>query len=371
MLTVRSMAGLREALGRARPGTTILLEDGVYPLDRMVDLGVPDLVLRGKGGDRSRATLRGRGMDERQVGVAISVSAPRVTLADLTVGAVGLHGIQVRGETGADRMVLHNVRVVDAGQQLLKGSCGEDGRGPLEGLVACSAFEYSDHAPSNYTNGVDVLGGRGWVVRDSLFRRIRGPREEGWASGPSVLFWKGSSGTTVERNIAIDCFRGFALGLTGGPDGPGPFDHRGGVIRNNVVCNLNPWADEGIEANGCPGVRIEHNTVLVEGKMPWSISVRFPASTGLVRNNLTNRPIVARDGGRLAVEANVTDARRDWFVDPDRGNLRLARDGLPAIDVGVPIPEGPRDLDLGPRALGKAPDAGAFEFVATREHQDD
>jgi hypothetical protein len=128
-VTVHSLPELRDAVQRARPGTTIRLADGVYRLDRMLDLPVPDLVLRGRSGDRSRVAIVGRGLDEHEVGVALSVSAPRVTLADLTVGSVGLHAVQVRGEKHADRLTLHNVRVLDAGQQLLKGSMGQDNRG--------------------------------------------------------------------------------------------------------------------------------------------------------------------------------------------------------------------------------------------------
>jgi hypothetical protein len=287
-------------------------------------------------------------MAEHKVGVAISISAPRVILADLTVGFVGFHGIQVRGERRAHRVAIHNVRVIDTGQQLLKGSLGPGGTAADEGLVACCSFEYSDHAPSNYTNGVDVLGGKGWMVRGNRFLRIRGPREQNWQAGPAVLFWVGAEETTVEGNLVIDCSRGIALGLGPGPERPageaaGQFDHRGGLIRRNVVCNLNPWADEGIEANGAPGVRIENNTVLIEGQLPWSISIRFPRTNGIAHNNLTNRPIQLRDGSTAELVGNVTDARRDWFVDPTKGNLRL-RQGT----------------DRGSRLSGGAPDAGAF-----------
>src|SRR5207237_343520 len=106
-------------------------------------------------------------ISEKEVGVAISVSATDVTIADLTAGEVGFHGIQVRGERGASRVAIHNVRLVDTGQQLLKGSTAG---GPLhadDGLVSCSLFEYSDHAPSDYTNGIDVLAGRNWTVRNN------------------------------------------------------------------------------------------------------------------------------------------------------------------------------------------------------------
>ena len=81
-----------------------------------------------------------------------------------------------------------------------------------------------------------------------------------------------------------------------------------------------------------------------------------------MRNNLTNHRIVLRDGAKAELAGNVVNARRDWFVDPARGDLRLARRGLPAIDAGIPgPPAGPAEGGTPPFA-GKAPDAGAYEF---------
>lgn len=364
--TVRQPHELLEAVGSARPGTTILLEDGEYRLPRTVEIASPDVVLRGKSGDPSRVRLVGAGMDERQVGVALAVSAPRVAIADLTVGLVGYHGVQVRGESGASDFVVHRVRIVDTGQQLLKVSAGEGGGHADRGLVACSELAYSDAAPGDYTNGVDVLGGRGWIVRDSRFLRIRGPAAGGWKSGPALLFWKNARDSVVERNIVLDSYRGIALGL--GPpqgayarDGEAVYDHQGGLIRNNVVWNLHPWADEGIEVNAAKGVRVEHNTVLHEGPLPWSISIRFPASWASVHNNLTNRRILLRDGGRAQQEGNVSGASASWFADAARGDLHLAAPGHPAVDAGVPLADAAPDFERRPRPRGRAPDAGAFE----------
>ena len=112
-------------------------------------------------------------------------------------------------------------------------------------------------------------------------------------------------------------------------DGSGQPDHEGGIIRRNAVCNLNPWADEGIEVNASPGARVEHNTVLVEGKVPWSISIRFPTASARVWNNLSNRQIILRDGAKADLKANVGNAQRNWFIDAKRGDLRLARPDLP------------------------------------------
>lgn len=363
---VRSINELRRELGRCKPGTTILLEDGEYRLEgNQLDISVPRVVLRAGSRDRSRVVIRGAGMDERMA--AISVSSPGVAIADLTVTQVGFHGIQVRGERGASDVVIHNVVIRDVGQQLIKGSSAVGGQPCRNGVVACSLLEYSDHAPSDYTNAVDVLNGDGWVVRDNTIRRIRGPASGGYLAGPAILFWRDSRNTVVERNWLVDCYRGIALGLAPeANDGSGRRDHEGGLIRRNVVCNLNRWADEAIEVNGSPGARVEHNTVLVEGKVPWSISIRFPMATALVQNNLSNHQVVLRDGARADLKGNVVDAREDWFVEPRRGDLRLVRKGLPAIDAGVPSSQEP-GTRTGDRSYdGQAPDAGAFEFRGAR-----
>ena len=202
------------------------------------------------------------------VGVAISVSAANVTVADLTIRDVGNHAIQVRGERGASGFTLHNARVIDTGEQLVKVSVSNNGLYADNGLIACSDFSYTVSAPSDYTNGIDVLAGKGWVIRDNRFSRIRGPEAQGWRSGPTILVWKGSEDTVVERNLIIDSFRGIALGLGPWPvkpvrNGNHDYDHLGGLIRQNVVVNLNSWSDEAIEANAAQNVRIEHNTVLV------------------------------------------------------------------------------------------------------------
>jgi len=360
------MSELRRAIGSAKPGTTVLLEDGDYRLDgNQLDISTPGIVLRARSGDRSRAVIRGAGMAERMV--AISVSAPGVTVADLTITQVGFHGIQVRGEAGASDVAVHNVHIRDVGQQLIKGSSSADSNPCRNGLVACCLLEYSDCAPSDYTNGVDVLDGDGWTVRDNTLKRIRGPAEQGYRAGPAILFWRHSRNTIVERNWLVDCYRGIALGLSPeANDGSGRVDHEGGVVRRNAICNPNSWADEAIEVNGSPGARVEHNSILVEGKVPWSISIRFPRSSARVWNNLANHQVILRDDATADLKANVVDARRDWFVDVRRGDLRLARQGLPAIDAAVSTSGDSGSGDGDGSFIGRAPDAGAFEYRGSR-----
>ncbi len=357
VVRVADVASLEAAVDRLEPGTTILLANGRYPLRRWLPIQQPDVVIRGQSQDRSQVQLIGPGVDERQVGVALSVAAPRVTIADLTISRVGYHAIQVRGELGADAVSIHNVHLIDTGQQLIKGSMGGDGRGPHRGRVACSTLEYTDHAPSDYTNGVDVLGGDEWTVRSCVFLRIRGPESNGWRAGPAILFWKEATNTVIEGNLIIGCYRGIALGLNPRPESSDGADHRGGVIRRNIIWTRDTWADESIEVNACPNVLIEHNSILTAGQLPWAIKVRFPQTTAEVRNNLANRPIVVRDGATAVQNANLNDARAEWFRDAKRGDLHLAGPDLPPIDAGVPANRDDSSTS------GKAPDIGAYEYT--------
>jgi len=370
-VAVRDTAGLERAVESARPGDTILLADGQYALTRTIDIRVPNVTIRGRSGLRERVELHGNGMTRDQVGVAFSISSAGVTLADLTVRDVAYHAIQVRGEQGASNFTLHNARILDAGQQLVKGSFAGDGRYADDALLACSEFSYTTSAPSDYTNAVGALGVKGWTVRDNRFLRIRGPESGGWRAGPTILLWAGSIDSLVERNVIVDSFRGIALGLgiggaTATRDMTMSYDHLRGAVRHNVIQNFHAWADEAIEVNAGRDARIEHNTVLVEGSIPWSIAVRYPSSSAQVRNNLTNRPVFLRDGGRAGLAGNIDGANRQWFIDAPGGDFHLVPGAARARDSGVVIADVPLDFDRLPRVAGRAPDAGAFEWRPVR-----
>jgi hypothetical protein len=363
VVRVSTARSLEDVVARATRGETILVADGTYQLSRTLEISAPDVTVRGASGDRAKVIVKGQGMTQ-DPGVGIGINAPGVTVADLTIRDFRNHGIQVRGENGASRFSLFNVHVLDTGQQLLKASLSDKPIYADYGSVACSLFSYTDHAPSDYTNGVDALGVKGWVIRDTRFERIRGPASGRYSAGPAILMWAASEDTVVERNVVVDSFRGIALGLAAGTasairNGERSFDHRGGVIRNNVVVNLNAWADEAIEANAAQDVRIEHNTVLVEGGAGWSIGVRWPSAFAQVRNNLTNRQVLLRNGGRAVVAGNVI-ADRSWFVAPFTADMRVTPPIRPRLEVAA-IPDAGADLDGKTRPSAGTASAGAFE----------
>jgi hypothetical protein len=374
VVEVRDVGALEAAVSDARDGDTVLVAAGRYRLRRALTVATRGLTLRGATGNPADVVLEGPGMTDQSVGVGVSVNAAHVTIADLTIRDVAFHAIQVRGELGASHFTLHNARLVDAGQQLLKVSVSDQPMYADDGLVACSELGYTDHAPTSYTNGIDLIATRGWTIRDNRISRIRGPAAEGHAAGPAVLAWGGAENTVVERNVILDSYRSIALGLEPGVfrsprHGTRGYDHGGGLVRHNVVINLERWADEGIEANAAAGVRIEHNTVLTDGRLGWSIGVRFEATPALVRNNLTTRGVLMRHGGRALLHGNVHGAERGWFVSVP-GDLRLTTRADAAMDAGVLIDGVAEDFDRLPRVVGPRPDAGAFEYRgASRERR--
>ena len=362
VVNVSSIEELRAELTSAGPDTTLVLADGIYDLTGGPDLEVrsPAVTIRSKSGDREGVIIQGGGNN-------ISIFANNTTIADVTLRNAMNHDIQVHGEVGVVGTIVYNVHLLDAGEQLFKASTGLGTENAFadDGIVACSLLEYTTNAPADYTNGILVLAGRDWVVRDNEIRRIRGP--DGRA-GPAILFWKNASGTVVKRNLLVDCWRGIVLGLSSPDDysrggSEVIYDHQEGLVENNVIIALGTQMDAPIENNYALNSRIVHNTIYtVDSSVFWSIEVRFPGTTAVIRNNLANRPLLNRSPSeaQMVEEGNVVDASSTWFRDLASGDFHLAP-GSSAVDRGVAVPESPEDIDGDVRPGGASPDAGADE----------
>ena len=354
VVTVSDTGALHSAVESAGPGTTILVADGTYQIWDPVWLRSPRVTLRGQSGDRSRVVIDAgpHGISE-----AVVVSADDVTVADLTIRNAPDHCIHVWGywDDGVDRLLVYNVAMIDAGQQLLKVSTDFSGTMTTGGEVACSYVGYTSHAPSDYTNGVDVHAGVDWIVRDTVFERVRGPGS-GY-TGPAILMWSESRNSIIERNVLIDCYRGIAFGNPA----HGYPDHIGGVIRNNFVVHT-MRGDAGIEVANASGALVAHNTVLLLGPTDTHVAIDiFGGRTdALVAYNLTNAPIqLSRGGASGDGRGNIETAAEGWFVAPRSGDLHLTAAAGPAIDAASSMAEVPDDIDGDPR--GASPDVGADE----------
>jgi hypothetical protein len=290
--------------------------------------------------------------------------ADDVTIADLTLRDAYFHLVQVHGEDGPQRPRLRNLRLVDAGEQFIKGSTA-GAQSPRRyadgGVVECSLFEHTNRARSNYTNAVDVLAGANWIIRDNVFRNMRAPL--GQLAGPAILMWRNSLNTVVERNQFIECDRAIALGLSApdsnARDGETTYDHQGGVVRNNFIYRAG-GGDVGITVNYARNYAIYHNTVILNDTFPWAIEYRFASSSGQIAYNLADGPIQQRDGAGGTLTGNLTNAPLNWFASAAAGDLHLTAAATGAIDQAAVLPNVGDDYDGQPR--GAFPDLGADEY---------
>ena len=369
------VSALLQKLRLASPDTTLLLAGGVYTLssDQSLEVNTPRITIRGVSGDRDAVVIRG-GYNN------ISVNADDCIIADVMLRNPRFHNIQVRGEKGISRTKVYNVHLLDAGQQFIKVSTGDGTKGRFadDGLIACSLIEYTTYAhgteitPPHYTNGVDILAGRGWVIRDNVFRRIRsrdGP------AGPAILVWKNALNTLIKRNLIIDSWRGIVLGLNP-PDKSSRggshviYDHQNGLVEHNVILALNEPADAAIENNYAFNSLVLHNTVYynedLKHAVDWAIEYRFPPTTAVIKNNSTNLPIIKRHPyprQEAIVAGNITSAKTSWFRDIAAGDVHHTGNAL-GNDYPGSLSESSEDIDGNQRPSGRASEPGADEFAS-------
>jgi hypothetical protein len=337
---------------------TILLADNTYDLTDSLSLSenADNVIVRSLSGNRDNVILNGGGMTSGLSHV-FQVAGNHVTIADVTLGWVANHGIQVHGEADADNLRVHNVRFVDTFEQMLKGSVSGNGLSADHGIVEYCTFEFSSgQAEQDYTGGIDVHRGKFWLVRDNLFRNIRSPA--GSSAEHAVHFWNDSGNVIVERNMIINCDRGIGFGL-------GTQGHSGGIIRNNMIYNDGAGSsdDVGIGLENAANVNVLNNTVYLEDY--WAaIEYRFSGTTGgNIKNNLCNQQITERNGGSATLSHNIISAESSWFVNYSTGDLHLNATITQAIDQAQILAEVPDDIDSDLRPIGPAPDIGADEVI--------
>jgi len=381
-VTVSTVDELRTAIQNLQSNSAILLEDGIYDIPVTLVVGqswhanapLYNIVIRSKNGDRDAVVIRGPGMTVS--GNANNVFLVRhvidFTIMDLSISDSYWHLIQLQGEQGANRPHLKNLHLIDAGEQFIKVTRdAENKRFCNHGILENSLIEFTDHARFHpymntyYTDGIDVLGGDGWKIRDNVFKNIRSPQDSHMIAGAAILMWHHSKNTIIERNSFIECDLGIHLGNPSGVVD----DHVGGIIRNNFFFRAGK-GDTGISLNKARNAKVYNNTIILNNTFPWTIEYRYATHNGDIcgdiRYNLTDGPILSRDGGTANLESNITDAVSDWFVDHNNGNLHLSANASNAIN-SVPFTDDvPDDIDGTSRPFGSFADIGADEFESTQ-----
>jgi hypothetical protein len=377
-------SSLRGIVDAAEAGTTILLHPGTYEMSlgdatsRLV-FDTPGVTLRSFSGDRASVVLDGA----YQTNELVSIYASNVTIANLTLKRAFDHPIHINGTSGnpISGVVLHNLRIVDPGQQAVKINAVADGYAD-DGVIECSHIELTQVGRTQirdncYTGGIDAHAARGWRVQRN---RIEGFWCPSGLSEHGVHFWRASRDTLVEQNVIVDCARGvgFGLGTQGGsrvyPDDPYPNvsdkGHIDGMIRNNFIAAADASLqasssgfDVGIGLEQAHGVRVLHNTV-ASSQQPSSSSIewRFSGTNAQVGNNLVSHNLKERDGAQASLSGNVLDAPLGWFESVVQGDLHLVDGASGAVDVASDLAPGLVDFDIDDEIRGSLRDAGADEY---------
>lgn len=368
---VRSVDELYRAVEAARPGETIAVADGRYAMPRTLVLRASGLTLRGASGDRARVVLD-FARSRHHEGVAVS-HASDITIADLTIENVRQNGIKINSDLGVDRVTVRNVVSHNVWQRHVKGPKVPDESGRAAYADGCRierCLFYNDRPKQrgdepyedshsgfgfNYVGGIDVMCARGWVIRENVFRGIRGKTGEGRGA---VFLWHDATECTVERNVILDCDSGICLGNS---SARGERRHANRcVVRNNFLTRC---PENGILADHTRDCRILHNTVHDPESRTGRLLRVVHANDGLVaRGNLFSGPriVVELVEGPVRVEGNLVRPVPDWFVDPAKGDLHLTARAVGAIDRAPALEGVDDDIDGQPR--GDAPDLGADEL---------
>jgi hypothetical protein len=366
---------LRQVVSGAAAGDTVLLEDGSYELPEAgpgeytgVYINNPDITLRSVSGDATAVIIDGGYVSQGDGSAPITIDAAGVVVADLTVRRSIFHLIHIW--TNGDDALIHNVRLLDGGQQFLKSSVND---GTVDGVeVSCSTFVMSAEGRDNvwgygpqdgstrcYTGGIDTHNARDWYVHDSVFdgiycdatgvqRPAHGQFPEqrdnmtynGGLAEHGIHMWdsEAGSGHTIARNRILNCARGIGIGLVDTVYGTS--------VVNNMVSSEHAGSGEhdvGITVERAVDTLVAHNTVVFShaDAYPNGIEYRWGETSNLtVYGNLTNRAIAARDGANASEYDNVLDAATAWFVDVATGDLHLTECAAPGT-----VPADPAVLD--------------------------
>ena len=366
IVNVSTEAQLQAAVRQIASNTTIVIAPGTYQLTSTLYINgtYTNVGIRGATNNRDDVVLVGSGMATAgncsvPYGIWTGGNVQGVTIANLTIRDFFLDPIMFNG--GTESPLVHNVHLIDAGEQFIKSNPDTTGGGVDNGVVEYSVIEYTTTAKDNYTNGVDVHTGANWIIRHNLFRNIVAPGTQ--LAGPAVLMWNGSRNSVVEGNTFVNCARAIAFGLI---DVAGGTDHSGGVIRNNFVYRSGSQpGDVGIGVADSPNTQVLNNTVYLSGTYATPIEYRFTGTTGAVlKNNLLDGFISARDGATGTEQNNLTGATAGMFANAAAGDLHLSASATTAIDHGVALTNVTDDFDGQTRPSGAAQDIGADEFMA-------
>src|SRR5262245_7503330 len=154
VVNVSTESQLRAAVTSITSNETIIVAPGTYNLtDALYINGTfQNVGIRGATNNPDDVVLVGAGMTNSAVpyGIWVGGNVQGVTIANLTIRDVYYHPIIFNASTQSP--LVHNVHLINAGQQFVKSNPDTVGGGVNNGIVEYSVIEYVTTATSDYTN---------------------------------------------------------------------------------------------------------------------------------------------------------------------------------------------------------------------------
>ncbi|MEK0312723.1 fibronectin type III domain-containing protein [Cohnella sp. 56] len=362
-VTVTSLSALQTAInGAPAGGRVITLAAGTYNQSTTINItGKNNITIQGAGSNYTATVVKGPGINNSAMDINFKVNdADYVTFKNMTIQDSYYHAIQVN--QGSKYFHADGLKTWDNGEGGFKTTFDSNGYTDY-GIIENSLIGYTTSGMRSVVEGIDLIASRGWIIRGN---RVENAKTSNNGGGYGI-FAKGNSIDTVfENNVIVGSF--IALSFGGGGTGAAYFrnqdqtyEHRGGIIRNNVVFGT---VDTGVYLNKANNYKVYNNTILNTGSGVGAIEPRFAGTSGEVRNNLLTGTVKNREGGTSVASNNITGATASWLVDPANGNYHLHPfNGMAARDVGMTLSDVPTDMYGNARPYGSAYDVGADEFM--------
>ncbi len=376
---VMGVTGIQNAINSATGPKTIYLATGTYDVGTTyINVTKPNITIRSITGNQNDVIIKGTGMLSLSGTYhGISILNRKCTIADLTVRDIDTHPIEINFwyQPGPiDSVLIHNVRVVDGGEQLIKMSySGLTTQSGDNGVIECCTIEYTSSLPGSnyYTNGIDLHYAKNWIIRDNVIRNIKHGPATTTDAGPAILFFKQGINPLIERNKIINCDEGISLGNWG--DNPN-ISCYGGIVRNNMILG-HTNSRCGLLAVLCPSANIINNTVYSPGgtaftAQQYAIEITGSVTTNcLIQNNLCDEPFYIPSGlapPPVVVTSNFT-ATASYFTSTlsTSPNLLRLSPTAPAPSINAGTSTSLRTIDFECQSMSGNYDIGADEIITT------
>ncbi len=370
----QGLTGIQNAINSATGAKTIYLATGTYSVGTSyINVTKPNITIRSVTGNQNDVVIQGTGM--QSLGTTyhgIAILNRKCTIADLTIKDIDCHPIDINFwyQTGnIDSVMLHNLHIIDGGQQLVKMSySGLPTQAGDNGIIECCTIEYSTSLPGNqsYTNGIDLHYAHNWIIRDNIIRNIKHGPSTTTDAGPAILFFKQGADPLIERNKIINCDEGISLGNWA--DSPNVSCTRG-IVRNNIVRGYTN-SRCGLLAVLCPSATIINNSVYSPGGVATTQQVASIEVTGtltancLLQNNLCDEGIFLNTAPAPIQVTNNYSATPAYFTSTltTSANLLKLAATAPAPSINAGTASAKRLTDFECQGMNGNYDIGADEL---------